>query len=215
MSLVSKTSLLLYVLPTIAVLMAAAVLYWYALHFGAEPSGTHGRWGEFGDYVGGLLNPGIAFLALLALVWTIHLQTRELRESVSSFSRQTFERTFFEMVRLHNDITKDLHLYRVALPGTYGVTGDLSGRQCFSYYLDELKQRYALAEGESELEKTQTRVRRDSRQIPARLGSLLSQLLSNLEIRGRKQGPRWREQTILHGYPPGTAILRRIGPHVL
>ena len=135
--------------------MVAAVLGWYVLHFGTAPSGTHGRWGEFGDYIGGVLNPGIAFLALVALVWTIHLQTHELKESVSAFARQNFERTFFEMVRLHNDITRTFYLSRVTLSDANGAIVDLSGRQCFAYYLLELKGQHAIAEGESELEITQ------------------------------------------------------------
>ncbi|MFA6053723.1 MAG: hypothetical protein WC762_14165 [Methylobacter sp.] len=38
-------------------------------------------WGIFGSYVGGVLSPFFSFLALLALLWTINLQSRALKIS--------------------------------------------------------------------------------------------------------------------------------------
>ena len=53
----------------------------YILKFGSDLSGSPSRWGQFGDYIGGVLNPGFSLLALAALLYTIHLQSRELRNS--------------------------------------------------------------------------------------------------------------------------------------
>ncbi len=114
----------------------------YAFNFGSLSS-DHGRWAEFGDYVGGLLNPTFAFLALIALLFTLGLQVRELRMSVRELSNsaealanqnvtlrlQTFEGTFFQALRLHNEIVNSMRISERTL----------SGRDCFRFYADELR----------------------------------------------------------------------------
>jgi large-conductance mechanosensitive channel len=44
-------------------------------------STTNGDWGTFGDYIGGILNPIIAFCALYWIVKTYHLQNEELKDT--------------------------------------------------------------------------------------------------------------------------------------
>jgi hypothetical protein len=39
------------------------------------------KWGVFGDYIGGVLNPLLAFLSFIALLFTISLQSKELKIS--------------------------------------------------------------------------------------------------------------------------------------
>jgi hypothetical protein len=69
-------------------------------------------WGQFGDYVGGILNPLFSLTALFALLYTIKLQSKELHESTEQLKvsaealalqndvlvRQRFENTFFQML---------------------------------------------------------------------------------------------------------------------
>lgn len=57
---------------------------------GFSTSSEH--WGQFGDYIGGLLNPVFSFAALVALLWTIRLQSAELR-----LSRKELELTRSEL----------------------------------------------------------------------------------------------------------------------
>lgn len=80
--------------------------------------------GTRGDYYGGILNPIFAFFSFIALIYTVHLQIKELglsreefRKSVSTqeksekaLSQQAFENTFFNMLSLHNEITKNIEL---------------------------------------------------------------------------------------------------------
>ena len=133
----------------IALLISVAV---YIFQFWGDLADSHSRWGEFGDYLGGILNPIFALLALFALLFTIVLQSRELRNSTHELATsaralkeqsallklQSFEQTFFEMVRLHHDIIKDLDL----VPNRHGRLGNTPstvGRDCFRVFFDRLK----------------------------------------------------------------------------
>lgn len=73
------------------------------------------KFGQFGDYVGGTLNPLFAFFSFLILVFTIQLQKKQLNESAISqkkqldfIERQNFENTFFNMIDLHNKTLSNL-----------------------------------------------------------------------------------------------------------
>ena len=65
-----------WVLGFISVLAIVALiveLYVYVHFFPGEIEADHSRWGEFGDFLGGTLNPFFALLGLLALLLTIVL----------------------------------------------------------------------------------------------------------------------------------------------
>lgn len=78
--------------------------------------------GEFGDFFGGVLNPILTFMMLIGLIITIVIQRVELRLSRNEFRRtadalqeqiqtskkQSFENTFFQMIRLYNEIMDSL-----------------------------------------------------------------------------------------------------------
>lgn len=65
----------------IVLLLLAATYGAYFMRFGDQPSGDQGTWGQFGDFVGGTLNSLLGLLTLLALVFTVVLQTRQLELS--------------------------------------------------------------------------------------------------------------------------------------
>lgn len=94
-------------------------------------SKNSGDWGTFGDFIGGTLNPTLAFLSLLAILQTIRIQSRELgnstkalensekelaksskalEEQSKSLKTQNFETTFFNMISLHNEIINNLKI---------------------------------------------------------------------------------------------------------
>ena len=135
-----------WVLSFIFVLAIVALIvevYVYVRFFPGEIEADHSRWGEFGDFLGGTLNPLFALLGLLALLLTIVIQSKELRlsrrelaHSVRALNDQTaavklqnFERTFFQVVRLHHDIVKALD---IRSPSTRTVT--TAGRDCFKVF---------------------------------------------------------------------------------
>lgn len=84
---------------------------WYFWHFPHGVSDDQQVWGVFGDFVGGVLNPFFALLALFALLYTIVLQVEEMQDMRTEFAKtveeakvQTFENMFFQMLRLHHEI---------------------------------------------------------------------------------------------------------------
>lgn len=59
----------------------------YILVYGRHLSDSQELWAHFGDFFGGVLNPIYALLALLALLYTISLQSAELRQATTEFRR--------------------------------------------------------------------------------------------------------------------------------
>lgn len=67
-----------YALPIIAAALAAAyVIYFWALPRTNDPD----KWGTFGDFFGGLMNPLVAFAAFYWLTQSVKLQKKELAET--------------------------------------------------------------------------------------------------------------------------------------
>lgn len=72
--------------------MLATVLLLYFFKFGGSLSSDAERWGQFGDYVGGILNAIFGLLAFLAILLTIRLQLQELRENRLETRRAELQR---------------------------------------------------------------------------------------------------------------------------
>jgi hypothetical protein len=86
----------------------------YLLNFGFIPSDAQDVWGQFGDFLGGLLNPLVALFALYMLSVTLRIQRRELRATHDELKasrliadvqrkvmqRQLFESQFFNVIPL-------------------------------------------------------------------------------------------------------------------
>ena len=109
-----------------SVIIAMVLISLYFLKFSGYFSQAQEAWGQFGDYVGGILNPLFSLTALFALLHTIQLQSKELHESTEHLkassealktqnevlTKQQFEATFFQMLALFNAIVKDLQITR-------------------------------------------------------------------------------------------------------
>jgi hypothetical protein len=76
-------------------------LFAYFQEFHGDFSKKQEVWGQFGDFIGGTVNPILSFLSLLALVFTVVLQTRQLENSRTELanSRAELEATREEMRR--------------------------------------------------------------------------------------------------------------------
>lgn len=106
--------------------------------------------GPWGDFAGGLLNPLLTFITFLAVLLTLWLQRQELsltRDEMvrsadalehqdRSLKKQSFENTFFEMLRLHNSILESIDLVN---PETGVVT---RGRDSFNVFYTRLTKIY-------------------------------------------------------------------------
>lgn len=100
-------------------------------------------WGQLGDFFGGVLNPILSFVAILAVLYTIRIQSKELAEAreetkianrtlikqTQVFERQNFESVYFRMLEVHARLLSDTEV-----PGSSS-----RGRGVFVEFSKELK----------------------------------------------------------------------------
>lgn len=119
-----------------AVVIIFGVFLFYAFNFSGGLSDNNGKWGTFGDFFGGTLNPILSFMSLTALLLTVVLQSRqaeislkalevsskELEETRNELNRaasaqektekiqakQSFEMTLFNLIELHHKLASSL-----------------------------------------------------------------------------------------------------------
>ncbi len=72
----------------IALISVAVAIVPYLNVYGTKIVVSHEKWGQFGDYFGGVLNPIFAMFAFIALLYSISLQIRELKEASSALTTQ-------------------------------------------------------------------------------------------------------------------------------
>lgn len=72
-----KTKLILFAVSSFIILLFVFGLYFYKFAL-LGLSNNQELWGQFGDFIGGTLNPILAFLSFMALLYTIKIQTEEL-----------------------------------------------------------------------------------------------------------------------------------------
>jgi hypothetical protein len=98
-----------------AVLLATMVALPYWWHFRSRALGEPEQWGQFGDYLAGILNPLFAMLAFLAVLYSISLQRAEARRLSERFEAEqqvsrtqlaelVADRTASELLRVIQDI---------------------------------------------------------------------------------------------------------------
>lgn len=96
----------------VALIMMLLVISLYFGKFHAGLSESRAVWGQFGDFIGGSLNPLFGFISIVILASTLNLQRIELRESrktaesnnkllgmqLDSMANQALESTFFKLL---------------------------------------------------------------------------------------------------------------------
>ncbi|WP_143482088.1 hypothetical protein [Pseudomonas congelans] len=101
-----------------SIVIAMVMIVRFAIFFGITPSGNQESWGQFGDFVGGILNPLFSITGLFALLYTIALQSREMHNSTQElkasanalakqnkhYARQQFDSNFFQLLTIHRDV---------------------------------------------------------------------------------------------------------------
>lgn len=99
----------IYIVGVVAVLLIVAYIA-FVVHYNTTSQVV--ELGTLGDYVGGMLNPILAFASFMALLYTIKLQVDELKltrdelsqsrkaqqDSADTLSQQRFEMTFFSLL---------------------------------------------------------------------------------------------------------------------
>lgn len=109
-------------------------------------------WGQFGDFVGGVLNPVIGLLTVYLVLVSVRLQRKELREtraemknSNAALKHQAFEQTFFTWLQSYRAIVSDVtYTMRDETLAAYGepvVPRDIHGlRALHQAYTDHLSE---------------------------------------------------------------------------
>jgi hypothetical protein len=64
-------------------LVTGSYLYFFAIKNGYVLSSNTAHWGEFGDYIGGVLNQILAFLSFMGVLLTVSLQIKHFEHSKS------------------------------------------------------------------------------------------------------------------------------------
>lgn len=82
--------------------------------------------GQIGDFFGGVLNPLLSFMALIAVLFTIKIQSQELKEAkeetrianriqdkqTAVFERQNFESVLFRLLDVHSRLADQIRNWR-------------------------------------------------------------------------------------------------------
>lgn len=150
------TSVFLVVISIFAVSVAVITIYYYFINFnkGYELSDNPEVWAWFGEYLGGILSATFAFAALIALLYSIHLQSIELRNSTEQLEKsakaleqqneliqkQKIEGTFLELLKLHIAVLENLHITTTKLDRNTGMQIDdiRYGRKAISYLFSQI-----------------------------------------------------------------------------
>ncbi|MEW4982974.1 MAG: hypothetical protein AB1Y26_07065 [Cycloclasticus sp.] len=83
----SKFSGLVKVIAIFVVLCVCGVIFIYMYQFSISKGyglGGTTAFGEFGDYIGGILNPILGFATVILLIFSIHIQMKELGDSTKA-----------------------------------------------------------------------------------------------------------------------------------
>lgn len=91
-------------------MVVVAVVGNYFVNFHGPLSDQADDWGQFGDYVGGVLNPLLSFCAFAGLLVTLRAQNAESLNADLRHRSQVFDGRIFQMLTLINDVTHHLKL---------------------------------------------------------------------------------------------------------
>ena len=105
----------LLVATSIAVVVVIAIGLVPNIRFPGNPDSE--KFGTFGDFIGGALNPVLTFITFMALILTILIQQRELHLARTEFNRtadalesENFEATFFRLSSQLLDIVRSVEI---------------------------------------------------------------------------------------------------------
>lgn len=103
--------------------------------------------GQIGDTVGGIMNPFIALAGVLLTFLAFYIQFKANKQQKELFRQELdsnkFESQFYEMLRLHKENVNEINLKLTSdtFAGKELVVQneEVTGRECFKYFLEELK----------------------------------------------------------------------------
>lgn len=125
-------------LPRIAGVLALVLILVYAVVFRSLPIGERpDAWGQFGDFMGGLLNPLISLFTLIVAVSVWELQKSELLETRKALEdqgktaeQQRREQRFFDLLNIYRSTVDSIEFEFVSKTGTVTT---LKGKRAFKF----------------------------------------------------------------------------------
>lgn len=118
-------------------ILALAIIGAYLFEFGTMRSQKQDVWGQFGDYIGGILNPIVSFIALIFLVKTYRHQKQELALTASALKAEQRladierqESRFFDLLTLYLNTVSAIRYARPDSPNTL-----LEGKRAFEEFV--------------------------------------------------------------------------------
>jgi uncharacterized membrane protein len=129
------TASLLWCAVVIVVVVFVIVVSLYIGHFGKEWPKEADGWGQFGDYIGGVMNPLIGLITLVGLAFTLRLQRQILRETKDESRNQREDEWFFQLLNLRSVVISNLSAPKPS--GSEKVMA--SGSECFEVWANDLR----------------------------------------------------------------------------
>lgn len=109
---IKKRSWLAIVFASLALIAVALLSYvfWFYGHLDRKISSSPEQWGQFGDYLGGLLNPILSFISICILVKTAFYQADESKRREDREDRRRFEDRFYGALSYQRQSFNDFSL---------------------------------------------------------------------------------------------------------
>lgn len=99
-----------WAIATLVLLVIVCVAWRYISVFSTHVLADQEKWGQFGDYFGGVLNPLLSFFAFMALLFTLKEQKQSGVDSEIRHEEQQREQRFFQMVNLLNQVAEQVKM---------------------------------------------------------------------------------------------------------
>lgn len=110
---------LVFILATATI---GIVVFVYFYNFSGPLSISNEAWGQFGDFVGGSLNPILSFFALIALLLTLWVQSRSLDTARKQISQQNEVSSLSAQISAISTLIVSLN-EQIAQDNTYTANG--------------------------------------------------------------------------------------------
>lgn len=102
---------------TIAVVSISSFVLAFGLYFTIEILNNadtekvdYSKVGPYGDLIGGILNPVVAFIGVMAAFLAFYVQYRANKQVQEQFDLQKFESQFYEMLRMHRENLSEMKI---------------------------------------------------------------------------------------------------------
>ncbi|KAF2519259.1 hypothetical protein E0W68_05690 [Flavobacterium salilacus subsp. salilacus] len=138
-------------------IIGSALIYVYILI--ERKGGDYGDFskiGPYGDLIGGILNPVVAFVGIMAAFLAFYVQYTANKQVQEQFNLQKFESQFYEMIRMHRENLNEMKIEGYKFDSNFlGIKSKkdkiTSGKKVFVTLDTELKAIYTILNKEFDI----------------------------------------------------------------